>query len=95
MLKQFFNKLDLYKNYLVIYYNLITILVVFYLEYRKFYIRENLKILQNLNCAIFYINIIYFGNFKKVSIYLEYNLKNIVKIILIKFRFDLILNYNL
>jgi hypothetical protein len=95
LLKQFFNKLDLYKNYLVIYYNLITILVVFYLEYRKFYIRENLKILQNLNCAIFYINIIYFGNFKKVSIYLEYNLKNIVKIILIKFRFDLILNYNL
>ncbi len=95
MLKQFFNKLDLYKNYLVTYYNLTTILAIFCLEYRKFCIRENLKILQNLNCAIFYINIVYFRNFKKVSIYLEYNLKNKIKIILIKSKLDLILNYNL
>jgi hypothetical protein len=57
--------------------------------------RENLRISQNLNRAIFYINIVYFGNFKKVPIYLKYDLENDVKIILIESRFDLILNYNL
>jgi len=56
---------------------------------------ENLKVSQNLNRAIFYIDIVYFGNLKKVPIYLEYNLENKVKTILIESRLDLILNYNL
>ncbi len=54
---------------------------------------ENLKVLQNLNRAILYIDIAYFGNFKKVSIYLDYDLENKIKIILIESRLDLILNY--
>jgi len=54
---------------------------------------ENLKVSQNLNRAIPCIDIVYFGNFKKVPIYLEYDLENKVKTILIGPRIDLILNY--
>ncbi len=55
---------------------------------------ENLKVSQNLNRDIPCIDIVYFGNLKKVLVYLEYNLENKVKTILIEPRLDLILNYN-
>ena len=57
--------------------------------------KENLKVSQNLNRAIPCIDIVYFENLKKVSIYLKYDLENDVQIILIESKFDLILNYNL
>ncbi len=44
-----------------------------------------------LQYSIFYIN--YIRNFRKASIYLRYNLQDKVKIILIKYRLKLILNY--
>jgi hypothetical protein len=56
---------------------------------------ENLRVSQNLNRAIPCIDIAYFGNLKKVPIYLEYDLENDVQIISIGPRLDLISNYNL